>query len=215
MFFRKKEKEIKLEIEIVKNKVTEKDLGALEYINTYNLEAYKNIDNEELIILKNLDQTFSTLLEVLPVDLSSMSYGEQNHVLGNYFEGMKLYDEKYKIITENIQYNHSPQLELIKNLKIELEKNYDQKLIPKNIYLLKKQELNRQETIIKSDFVSRNRKVRFFIVLYGKSKNEIMTNYRDFFNNFFNPKVFEIKKLSIEETKEIIIKNNNPFAFTK
>lgn len=184
--------EIEEELEEEEINLNAEDIIKIEYIQEDSkIEANKKI---KIPISRSLDRGYRLFYKIEAVDLRSLEIIELERILSDYKLALLTFKNKLKLITLNENYNLKKQLDDLINLR--------NKEINKN----KIKEYNRE--IGKFLFAQETKRVYFYFIIFGKTKEELITTKNEFENSFSNS-FFNYETLTTTEQIKILKKLNN------
>lgn len=183
---RKKEKIDIIEIDYVEK--GKSSIGLLNYCH-----AYEALNNG---IIRTIDGGCLYIFQITPTDVSSLSYGEQKSVIKKYFNAIKLYEKKFRIVSDNLLYDLTSYNKKLEELQIETENPILKREIERHFEINKKMKFTRR--------------LEFFALVFAENDEELIENVKSFKDNFFENKNMLLREInSKKEAEEVIYRLNN------
>lgn len=177
-------------VEIDYEEKGKESIGLLNYSNAYEARENGNI--------LTIDGGCLHVFQITPTDVSSLSYGEQKGVIRKYFQAIKLYEKKFRVVSDNLPYELSSWNKKLENLHIETDNP------------IVKRELDRHFEINKK--MRFTRRLEFFALIYADNDEELVDNIKSFKENFFENKNMILREINTKEEAESIIYRLNNFG---
>lgn len=187
-FFRKKEEDYTDIIEIDYEEKGKASVAMLNYCHAY--EALSNGT------VRTIDGGCLYLFQITPTDVSSLSYGEQKGVIKKYFNAIKLYEKKFRIVSDNLLYDLTEYKKKLEDLSIETDNPILKREISRHF------EINRQMKF--------TRRLEFFALIFAENDEELIENIKSFKDNFFENKNMSLREINTKtEAEQVIYRLNN------
>lgn len=189
-FTNKKEKFI-----VEEEQEEELNLEKEDVIKIQKYTSKNSIEEEQEEVLLSIDRTYKKVYRIEPIDLLSLEINEINKMITEYFQALKNFSSKLKLLTLNENYNFQEQ---IQGLYEKMEKTKT------NSNLLA--EYDRE--IGKLEEYEKKNKVEFYFIIFGSDIDEIIKNKKKF-ENAFSSNFFIHNELKGMELKKFIRRTNN------
>lgn len=167
-------------------------------VTKYNY-IFSVLDHNGKTICRNLDNTFSTFLEVAPLDVFTMELYEQRNARQEFIQTLHQYEGNLKLISTNSKYDLKKNIE---NLKYHLEVALNNNDLP--VVEILNDEIKKAEL-----FEMKLRKLKFYFVIYGDTVDELEENSSKLFELYESNRILELKRLTVNETEKVITLLNN------
>ncbi len=190
--FKRKNKDILAELEFSEEEILS-ELHMLDYMSIWRVDD--PINNEIYSICHHTDGKYSIIYEIIPTDLESLSDTDRKKIVNDYFKSLKMFENKFKIISLNKKYDLTNVINYHKKKLLNFEKN-------SVAYIEKMREIEKLLVL------ENNQQLKFYVITYIDNYDSIDVVNKNFESNFMSGKL-KIKHLKKQEVLEVLQKINN------